>query len=250
MKSSLTSVSFLDKPVEEIVMLAKQAELDAIEWAGKGIHVPAGDIEAARKVKKLCRENGIEISGYGSYFYAREDEDFEPVLACAREMEAKIIRVWAGKGYGPSENFPEDARKGFTERLQQAALAAKAYGITVATEFHSHCLMDTMDSVQRLLAEAPDLYTYWQMRTHPHQTTEEDLADIQALGKRIVNVHALWHRDGEKETLEDGREVMTRYLQAAQTYTNAGYAAIEFVKNGTVEQFFEDAKVLKEMLKA
>lgn len=248
MKSSLTSITFRDKSPEEIVALVKKAELDAIEWAGKGIHVPAGDKEAAMKAKKLCRDNGIEISGYGSYYYATPEESFAPVLESALILEAPVIRVWAGKGYGPSENYPEDVRKGFTERLQQAALDAKAYGITVATEYHASTLVDNLGSAQRLLTEAPELCTYWQMRTHPHQTAEEDLADIQALGKRIVNVHALWHREGEKETLEDGREVMSRYLQAVKTYGNAGYAAIEFVKDGTVEQFFEDAKVLKEIL--
>lgn len=248
MKSSLTSISFLDKPMEEVVALVKQAELDAIEWAGKGLHVPAGDIEAARKVKKLCRENGIEISGYGSYFYATEEEDFRPVLNCAREMEAKIIRVWAGKGYGPSENFPEDARKGFTERLQQAAVAAKAYGITVATEYHSSTLMDNLSSGQRLLTEAPDLMTYWQMRSHPVQTVEQNLADIQTLGNRIVNVHAFWWPENEFAPLAEGKEPWQRYIPALRQYTAAGYAAIEVPRPNYEKLFLEDAKVLKELL--
>ncbi len=248
MKSSLTSISFLDKPMEEVVALAKLAELDAIEWAGKGQHVPAGDIEAAKKAKKLCRENGLELSGYGSYFYATENEDFQPVLDCARELEVKIIRVWGGKGYGGSANYTEDIRRGFTERLQQAAEAAKAYGITVATEFHSHCLMDTMDSVRRLLTEAPDLMTYWQMRSHPVQTVEQNLEDIVALGKRIVNVHAFWWPENEYAPLAEGKEPWLRYIPALRQYTAAGYAAIEVPRPNYEKLFLEDAKVLKELL--
>ena len=46
MKTSLTSISFRSKSVQEIAHLAHAAQLDAIEWGGD-VHVKPGDKEAA-----------------------------------------------------------------------------------------------------------------------------------------------------------------------------------------------------------
>ena len=79
MKTSLTSVTFRKKTLEEIVDLVAQAGIDAIEWGGD-VHVPPTDPEASAKAVALCREKGIAISAYGSYSRCGEDEDFAPVL--------------------------------------------------------------------------------------------------------------------------------------------------------------------------
>lgn len=247
MKSSLASVSFNKESIEEIIALAKEADLAAIEWGAK-THVVAGDRAAAEKAKKLTREAGLAISGYGAYYYGMPDENFAPVLENALILEAPIIRIWAGKGFGPSENCPEDLRKQITENLQAAAVEAKKHGIIVATEYHLSTLTDTIDSTIRLLKEAPDLCTYWQPRHHPVQGVEKEIADIKALGERLVNAHAFCNIDFVRYPLDTWSEDWAQFITALRAHTKAGYAAIEFVKDDTEEQFFADAKTLNQLL--
>ena len=247
MKSALASVTFNARSIEEIIDLVKKAELSAIEWGGK-THVKAGDTDAAKKAYALSRENNIPISGYGAYYYGLPEEDFAPTLENALILEAPIIRIWAGKGYAKSEEYPEDLRQKITENLQSAAEKAKKYGITVATEYHLNTLTDNINSTLRLLAEAPDLCTYWQPRHHPVQEIEQEVADIKALGKRLVNVHAFANIDYVRYPLDTWSEKWTRYIAALRTYANAGHAAIEFVKDDTEQQFFADAKTLNALL--
>ncbi len=247
MKPALTSVTFNGKSIEEVIDLAKKADLPAIEWGAK-THVIAGDTAAAEKAKKLTREAGIAISGYGAYYYGMPGEDFTPTLENALILETPILRVWAGKGFGLSENCPEDLRRQITENLQSAAEKAKKYGITVATEYHLSTLTDNIGSTVRLLADAPDLKTYWQPRHKPVQEIEKEVADITALGEKIVNVHAFCNMEGTRCPLGDWTKEWQAYIAALRAHTKANYAAIEFVKGDTVEQFLADAKTLTDLL--
>ncbi len=247
MKSSLTSITFRQKSIKEIVGLVKKAELSAIEW-GSDVHVMPTDREAAKQAYSLCKQNGIAISAYGSYFRAKPEEDFAPVLKNALIMEAPVIRVWAGTGFGKSENCPEDDRKRFSEKLANAAFAAKSQGITVATEFHCSTLTDTITSTLKLLKDVPDLRTYWQPRTHPTQNADEDLSDIQALAEKIVNIHVFHWVGRDRKPLSQGFDLWTQYMKAVNRYTKAEYAAIEFVSNDSDAQFLEDAAVLRRLL--
>ena len=78
MKTSLTSVTFRKKSIEEIVDLVAQAGLDAIEWGGD-VHVPPTDPEASAKAVGLCREKGIDLP-----------ED----LYTQEELHQHILRLW------------------------------------------------------------------------------------------------------------------------------------------------------------
>ena len=51
-------------------------------------------------------------------------------------------------------------------------------------------------------------------------------------------------------TLNDARSIWKGYLEKAQTLLGIHFAMLEFVRNNSAEQFFEDAKVLKEICKA
>ncbi len=61
----LCSVTFRETPVEDVINLAKEANLQTIEW-GSDHHLPEGDLDHARKVSKLMEEAGLTTSSYGS----------------------------------------------------------------------------------------------------------------------------------------------------------------------------------------
>lgn len=249
MKSSLTSITFRKKTIEEIIALVRTTELNAIEWGGD-VHVAPGDKEAAKKALRLTRESGLEISAYGSYYRCKPEEDFTPVLESALRLETPIIRVWAGAGFAFSKDCPADDRLRFTEKLADNVRQAKEAGCIVATEYHGNTLTDTLASTQQLLKDIPDLYTYWQPRTRPPLPVAENISDVKALGKRVVNVHVFyWDEECVRHPIKDNADNLLQYLRAADQYTDARYAAIEFVKDESDAQLIEDAATLQELLR-
>lgn len=248
MKTSLVSVTFRKKSIEQIVALTKSAGLDAIEWAGDS-HVLPNDFEAAAKAVKLCRENNIEISAYGSYYGKMPDHDFASVLETAIALKAPVIRIWAGWFMGHSSNCSPEDRAKFTADIKKAVEMAAEKGVMVATEFHPNTLTDNIDSALQLLEDVPGLYTYWQPRYT--QSIEECISDIRRLGKKCVNVH-IFQRNAEnkKAPLAEGKEKWAACLQEVKAVTDTQYVGIEFVMGDTDEQFYADAQITKELVNA
>lgn len=248
MKTSLTSVTFRKKSVEEIVDLVAQAGLDAIEW-GSDVHVPPTDPEAIAKAKKLCREKGIAISAYGSYYRCTDEEDFAPFLDAALALGTDVLRVWAGR-LGSAE-CPADTRAQLNRNLAKAVAMAAEKGCIVATEYHPNTLTDDLDSALQLLADVPGLYTYWQPATSIARAPGHDSYALEKLGKKVINVH-VFHRNAEnqKTALSDAFDKWVGHVKDLDQFCNVRYGAIEFVMNDTSEQFLADAKTLKEILTA
>lgn len=248
MKTSLTSVTFRKKSIEEIVDLVAQAGLDAIEWGGD-VHVPPADPAAAEKALKLCQEKGIAISAYGSYYRCDEGEDFAPVLEAALGLKTNVIRVWAGR-LGSAE-CPAEVRARINASLAKAVAMAREAGCIVATEYHPNTLTDDLDSTLKLLEEVPGLYTYWQPATSIPREPGFDTYALEKLGKRVVNVH-VFHRNSQnqKVPLSDAFDKWAGHFRDLEKYCAAAYGAIEFVMDDTSEQFLEDAKTLKDILAA
>lgn len=245
MKTSLVSVTFRKKSIDEIVWLTKSAGLDAIEWGGDS-HVLPTDPATAEHALKACQENGIEISAYGSYYRALEDQDFAPVLETALTLKTPIIRIWAGWGITHSSQCSPEDRATFTRNIANAVAMASEKGIIVATECHPNTLTDDIESTLQLLADVPGLYTYWQPRHD--QTLEECLSDIRRLGKKCVNIH-IFQRNAEnkKVPLAVGKENWAKWLAEAKAVTDTRSVGLEFVMGGTDEQFYADAEVVKEL---
>ena len=243
MKTALLSVTFRRMGIAEIAATAKQGGVDAIEW-GSDVHVKAGDMAAAKEAVDACRENGLLISAYGSY-YRCEEEDFAPYIETAKMLGTSIIRVWAGN-IDCSETLPEEERLAITEKLRAAVKMAEGTGITIATEYHPNTLTDSLESAKRLLADVPGLYTYWQVNNAI--SVEENLAAIEELQDKIVNAHAFYFENGVRLPLSAGKAAWEQYLEKLNK-TACGSVGLEFVLNGTAEQFMEDAAVLKELVK-
>lgn len=247
MKTSLISVTFRQKSVEQVAEIARKGGLDAIEWGGDK-HVKPGDLDAIARANKACADNGLSVSAYGSYYRCNDREDFAAVLETAKALGTKIIRVWAGEGFAHSSECSPEYRAEITENLRKAVKMAAEAGLTVATECHRNTLTDCLSSQQQLLADVPGLYTYWQ--PFHDLTKEECLSQIQALGNKIVNAHA-YHRNSKNERapLAEGAENWSAYIPALQKYTQAQSVGLEFVLNDSDEQYFDDCKTLHALMK-
>lgn len=240
MKKGLVSITFRQKSPEEVIELVKSAGLTAIEWGGD-VQVPHGDIEIAKRVGELTRESGIDVVSYGSYYNYHayyydhsKDSTFEGTLNSAIALGTKIIRVWAGiKNF---DETTEEERKPIYDNLKYAVEKADKHGITIATEFHPNTLTNTPEGAEETLANVPGLKTYWQPLYDRSLETECEI--IKKFGKDIVNAHL-----PGRATLAAIKDRIGVYIEHLEKYTNSHSLLIEFVKDGNVEQFFEDAKI-------
>ena len=243
-RTGLVSVTFRKLGVEEVVEVAKQAGLAAIEWGGD-IHVPLGDMAAARKARALCEDNGLAIAAYGSYLRAGsiDREEMRTAVNTAAELGAPRIRVWAGT-VGTAEAGVGD-RMAVTRGLAELADVAASAGIEIAMEFHRNTLTDEVDSTITLLLDvgAPNLTTYWQPPVDLGDA--ECLAQLEALMPWLSTVHVFsWWPSNTRLPLT-GRESLWRpVLDRLSTEPREINALLEFVADDSLTQFSTDAKSL------
>lgn len=246
--SGMVSVTFRDLSPQEVVDVAASSGLGGIEWGGD-VHVPHGDVPTAHEVRKMTTQAGLKVAAYGSYYIVADSDSppFEGVLESAVALGAPVIRIWAGKTGSPDAD--EDARRAVVKDSRRIADQAASVGIDLAYEFHGNSLTDTADSALRLIEEVAhdNVKTYWQAL---RSTVRQNLADVEAVGEKLVNIHA-YHHDpdtGRQTLLADGVAPWKQYLAAAATTGRDHYVLIEFVKDAAVENFRRDATTLKQWL--
>ncbi len=73
LRPGLTSITHRQLSPLEVVALASEANLEAIEW-GADVHLLPGSPAAARDLAARCRDAGIDCPSYGSYFRVGRDD--------------------------------------------------------------------------------------------------------------------------------------------------------------------------------
>lgn len=246
MRTGLTSVTFRQKSVDEIIAMAKKAGLTGIEWGGD-VHVPAGNVEIAAETARKTREAGLEVLSYGSYYRGDEGEDFGAVLASAKALGAPVIRIWAGrKTY--EESTPDEI-EAIAARFREAAEAAKEEGIAVAFEYHRHTATQTIEGALGMLKAVKDgnMFCYWQ--PNPDITHEEQLAEIDALLPFLQNIHVFcWTGNNERHLLSEGIDRWTDYLNHIREGGRNHDLILEFVLDDSDDAFYADAQTLKDLV--
>lgn len=248
--SGLVSVTFRALEPEAIVKLAAEASLEGIEWGGD-VHVPHGDIAKAAAVGRMTRLNGLQVSSYGSYYRAgcegEELQLFRQVLETAAALEAPSIRIWAGT-QGAAETG-EDARLRIIESVRKMAEIAGREGIRLDFEYHSGTLTDSNASAVKLLKDIamPNVGCYWQP---PVGMDRQDCLDgLVNLIPWLSNLHVFHWLRQNRRPLEEGRANWESYLGKASRVPGDRYCMLEFVQEDRVEQFLQDAAVLRAWLK-
>lgn len=245
--SGLVSVTFRHMTAEEVVILTKKAGLDGIEWGGDK-HVPHGDTQRAEKVRKLTERAGLKVVAYGSYYRVGEQNNFtfEQVLKSAKALKAPIIRVWAGKLASSEAN--EEYWNDVVNDSIRIATAAKEENIEIAFEFHKNTLTDTNESCLELLKRVNEvnIKSYWQ----PSQdmNVEERISGLEAVLPLLSHIHVFHWGNGEKFPLAQGLNEWKQYMDVIKKAEGDRYAMLEFVRDNSIEQFFDDAATLKEII--
>ena len=234
--TGLLSVTFRHLPFERIIELAVEAGLDGIEWGGD-VHVVPGDLKAAECIGQATRDAGLSVYSYGSYWRG----DCEPTMIAetASALGAQWIRVWAGT-LGSSE-CPPETRREIAANLR--GLCRGCNGLQVAAEWHQNTLTDTAASAARLLEDVGEgnFFCYFQRNAR----ISDNLSELASFPKdRIRAVHVQQCQIGQRLPLVEGIAEWRKLL--AEIPAEAP-ALLEFVKGNSEEQFFEDAKVLRQL---
>lgn len=247
-KTGLLSITFRKLSWEQVLHLAAEAGLDAIEWGGD-IHVPHGDIERAAEVGRRTREAGLEIASYGSYYYAGNTEKgkpFEAVLSAAVALQAPAIRVWAGdRGSDVSDAL---WRTGVVEDTRRIAELAAREGISIDFEYHRNTLTDTAESAIALLRDIdhPNVRCNWQP-PYPGDF-EASRRTLDAVLPWLANVHVFHWLPGQRLPLSEGKADWQQYVSVIAAQSGKPYMMLEFVKDDSPEQFRSDAETLLALL--
>lgn len=240
-KSGMTSITFRKKSVEEIISIAKQANLKGIEWGGD-VHVPVGDTENAKKVGRLTREAGLEVFSYGAYLKVGE-EGFADVARTAVALGCKTVRIWPPKP-ASSEAGDGDYEKAIAA-LKDISETARSHGLTICLEWHNGRLNDCAESSLRILkgVNRENIRTYWQ----PIHTYANNIRYIQSMEGVIENVHVynwIYGNPIIRLPLSANREEWEKYIDTLG-YRNY---ILEFTADDSDENFLADARTLKELL--
>lgn len=245
----MVSATFRSKPADQILRLCRMADLKAVEWS-ENAHVFPGDTKGARLLYEKTTEAGLAVAAYGSYYRLGENREsdrvFQRSAKAAAALKAPVIRIWAGTK--PSADVGEEEFIRLAKEAGAVAEIAAGYHLKAAFEWHKDTLTDTNESAFRLLEASahPNLYCLWQPTVA--LSMEARLKGLDLLREKILNLHVYYWPDGEKRPLAEGGFQWKQYLDHVDT-KQSRYGLLEFVRNGTEEQFLEDAKALHEILK-
>ena len=241
-KIGMTSVTFRNKTIEEIVEICKKEQVEYIEW-GSDVHVKTKD--DAHKAKTLCDAAGIKISSYGSYYSVGSNNRDEWKMLCenASIMGAESVRVWLGKK--DSEKTSDEEYENILNDCGCLCDVAKEYGITVSPECHDDTFNNNTDAILKFIKdlERDNFRTYFQSR---YFRMEYDLDRIDRTFDFILNMHVSYS-DLKREQMfrKKDKNYLDKLLKKMISKNFNGIIILEFTENSDEKAFGEDIRKLK-----
>lgn len=242
LKIGMTSVTFRNKTIEEIVEICKKEQVEYIEW-GSDVHVKTKD--DAKKAKLLCDDAGIKISSYGSYYSVGSNNRVEWKTLCenASIMGAESIRVWLGKK--DSEKTSNEEYINILNDCKSICDIAKEYGIIVSPECHDDTFNNNTDAILRFIKDLgrDNFRTYFQSR---YFRMEYDLDRIDRTFDYILNMHVSYS-DLKREQMfrKKDKNYLDTLLKKMISKEFKGIIILEFTENSSEKAFSEDIKKLR-----
>ena len=244
----LCSITLRDHSTREVIALAEQAGLAAIEW-GADRHIQPGDTATAAVVARQCHDAGIACPSYGSYVMASQTSpaDIDTVCVTATALGATNVRIWTP--FGVTTESANDERQKVSEAVADAADQAAGHDLTVSLEYHPDTLTETAAAAMALLTAAarPNLFTYWQ----PDAVLDDAaaVAELATVLADLSHLHVFKWGSGfnDRLALHDGESLWRTVLDISAVRTRwAGdrYAFLEYVRDDDPDQLRRDAHTL------
>lgn len=240
----LTSVTFRDKPIEEIAKIAKLANLNCLEL-GTDVHIT--DIKQCANAVNLCKTNQLSICSVGSYYKVSENdfEKFDSLCKTAKELNAPLIRIWLGTKSSAKTTASE--RTLLLDEVSTLAKIAATYKLTIAFEFHNHTYNDNADICVKFLEDLniDNVKTLWQ----PLHNGTDELENLRIMYNYLAEIHVFsWDKKGRRFSLKHGKKLWTNVVTFLTNNNFTGNYILEFVKRNSEKAFYKDAEFLTHLL--
>lgn len=241
-KLGLASVTFRNKSIEDVVSIAAKGGIDYIEW-GADVHVKNED--EARKAKRLCDENNIRISSYGSYYTVGTNDrnEWERICRTACAMSASSVRVWLGKKN--SQDTDENEYLNILADAKSMCETAQKYNLTVCPECHDHTYNNDTDAFLKIRQDIgkDNFRTYFQSR---YFRMNYDLDRIDRTFDYIENVHVSYRDlNREQRTKKKDKNYIDTLIKKLKEKNFGGIIMIEFVTFSSEKSFLRDIDRLR-----
>ncbi|MEC0331319.1 sugar phosphate isomerase/epimerase [Paenibacillus macerans] len=219
MKLSVFTVATPDLTPEELVLTAREAGLDGVEWRFKGVPAEAkdeapsfwrnnlcsidpglSDTEMLR-FKEITEAQGLEVVSVTPYLNSLNLEETDRAFRAARLLGAKMIRVGA-VGYDGSTPYPE-LYEATVRYLKEAERMAKQYGVKGVVETHHNTIAPSAGLAHRLVSHCDPEYigVLFDPGNMVHEGYERFKMGLELLGPYLAHVHvknAVWTQDGAR----------------------------------------------------
>ena len=242
LKIGVASVTFRNKTVSQVVEIARNAGVEYIEWGGD-VHVKTFD--DAKLVKRLCDENNIKISSYGSYYRigCSEAAEWEEICRNANEMGASSVRIWLGNKN--SEDFTENEYMELLEEVKFLCSMAEEYNLPVCPECHDNTFNNNTEAFLKLKKdlECDNFKTYFQSR---YFRFDYDIERIEKTFGFIENFHVSY-RDLKREQRfkKKDKKYLDKLIKKFISMNFNGIVLVEFTKGSKEKNFIKDVHKLK-----
>ena len=242
----MTSLTMKNESITNVVKIAKDAGIDGIEWGVSDNHMCLCSEKSADEIKNASAKYGVEIFSLGSYCYMEEKEECDNAIKTAVLLSAPVIRIWAGKK-SPCECDDDYRNKIIGNTIYMAEQALK-HNIVLGFEYHPWTLTETCDDALNLIKSInrKNVGLYWQPQYS--LLPEENLRDRnRVLPYCVGNMHI---QNYAPEYGYDKLSLIGANLkQFFGDIKKEDYRVmIEFVKDGSAENLFDDVCTLKKVL--
>ena len=253
------SVTFRQYAYKNFIKHTKLTDLSCIEWGGD-IHVPYDNPEKAADVKNEMTANNLITASYGSYYKLGQNNNsdvFSMILQTAKIISAPIIRVWGG--IKNSQNLTAQEREDIIQDTLNIAQTAQNENITgtpvrISLEYHGGTITNTADSAVDFMKEVRNrdgnnVYLYWQ--PNQYVNFSENKLNLMKICPYLSNIHVFAWDNEARLPLSEYKNIWREYINIIKNCTSPDSRhdfLLEFVKDDSVEQFADDAKILIELL--
>ena len=246
MKIGMTSLTLRNESIANVVKFAKEAGIEGIEWGVSDTHMRLFDNESAEEIKDTSLKYGVEIFSLGSYCYMETTEECDNAIETAILLGAPVIRIWAGKK-SPSD-CDNDYRSKIVDNAIYMAQQASKHNIVLGFEYHPMTLTETCDDALALLKSInkENVGLYWQPQYNlsPEENTRDRNRVLPyCVGNMHIQNYAPEYGYDKLSLIEDK---LNQYF--GDIKKDDYRVMIEFVKDESIENLFDDACVLKKVI--
>ena len=243
MKIGMTSLTFRNDGISKVFEYAKKAGIQGIEWGISEKHIKIGDGESVELVKRLSKENGIEILSLGSYCDMTDFNESITILETAQNLNAPIIRLWAGNK--ASDVCNKDEYNLIVENTRKLADMAEKLSIKLCFEYHAYTLTDSADEAVKLAKtiNKDNVGLYWQPQGQlGYEQNKEAFEKVKPYVLKNIHLNNYCEETGYGY-LSDIFENLCGYFIHDNDYN----FIVEFVKDSSVESLIADANTIRKI---